>query len=78
MFEPGDKIVSLNTTGNITKDKIYIVKRFIIDNRKKTFVVIDSDIYANAWYPAGIFISLLEFRKLKINKLKERIKNVVI
>lgn len=77
MFESGDKIVSLITDRNLTKDKIYTVKEFR-NHIINPILEIDSDNYIRVWYSTKYFMSLLVYRKQKINKIKERIKNVVI
>jgi len=71
MFEVGDKLVciSCNETSMIKIGMIYTIKEVGIEFTNS----IRFEEIPNLWYDKYIFISLLEYRRNKILKLKERI-----
>lgn len=79
MFKEGDQIVAIEDDHYLTKGKIYIVKQVSIDNIDNTnsIIFIRANEGISQWYGGEDFISLLEYRKQKINKIKEKIKQKI-
>lgn len=79
MYNPGDKIVCIENkhpSGYIIKE-LELYKTYNVTTRSEYFFKYKSP-YSNVSgvYPMCLFISLLEYRKLKLNKLKELCKKV--
>jgi hypothetical protein len=74
MFEPGDEIVCINNSNNkiyLIIGKIYIVDFIILSQQKKyDFLEVKGSNYI---WKTKDFLSLQDYRKLKLKKLKERI-----
>jgi hypothetical protein len=77
MFKPGDRVICINnisTYGNSTEPlnmyHTYIVKQVIpINNHRGKFISIVPEGYLGMGFNEKRFVNLLEFRKLKIDKI---------
>lgn len=73
MFKEGEQLVAIKDDHYLTKDKVYIAEQVqkTFDDEYLVFLEVDDGIAQ--WYGTEDFISLLEYRKQKISKIKERI-----
>lgn len=74
MFKEGEQIVAIIDDLYLTKGKIYTSK-YVSKDGNSYIVYLEVDDGIEQWYDSGDFISLLEYRKLKIEKIKYYIKN---
>lgn len=70
MFKIGDKIICKTEYYDLKINDIYIVRDFFLHNNGYQVLYLNG---TKETYYGGYFISLIEERKQKINKIKERI-----
>ncbi len=78
MFKVGEEIICLNKTKKktdkyLTIGKTYIINNILISPRKCQRLLIINDDDQFDFYDEQKFTSLIQYRKLKINKIKNKI-----
>jgi hypothetical protein len=73
-FEKGDKVICVDNLGHdiyLSLYKTYIIKNVYYDNSNNGYLLLNE--LLNVRYSIKRFISLCEFRRLKIQKIKDEI-----
>lgn len=73
MFEVGDEVILIKKDDDIIFLHINYHKIYKVSDVFYKHIEIYVDNTMTYWYPIENFISLVEYRKLKINKIKENI-----
>ena len=73
MFQVGDKVVLINKRSEKIYDYINFNNIYNVTNIFTSFILIYVKENTSFWYSQDDFISVIEFRKQKIKKIKERI-----
>jgi len=74
-FNVGDKVVFIHSTNTVYAWKLckyytYIILEKYFDNYNSSYYVVkDSNGTESSWYNEKDFVSLKEYRKMKLNKL---------
>jgi hypothetical protein len=80
MFKVGDKIVCVDDSiilrmdgsfrhSYLTKGKVYVLRSVLTENEKIANLYVDSDIELRVGYSPKRFVTFVEYRKLKLNKI---------
>ena len=70
-FNIGDVVVSLHDFRRIKKHNILVISRIKVNNIFEQSLSFQN--HVEMYYKSNCFITLIEYRKLKINKIKEKI-----
>lgn len=70
MFKAGDLIVCIKKHYYITEHTLYEVKNVLTNYDGNTMLLMKVDCDITQWYEPEFFISLKEYRKLKLQKLE--------